>query len=88
MEKATFSQHNEMVDFAAPGSSIVSTTAFGKGGISWLEIPVVSANIDVRMMALSPPPTNFGVQGPIVLCPDLGVEKCPGGGGQVCLIER
>lgn len=87
-EKSEFSQYNNMVDFTAPGSSILSTTAIGKGGIAWLEIPSSPKDINIRIMGMSPLPQG-GLKGPLVLCPNLGdVSKCRGGGRHICVIER
>jgi len=73
----------------APGSDILSTTAIGKGGLTWLEISSSGAEFSLRLMELSPVPRRSVGSGQILLCPNLGQSICRGnGGGHICLIER
>lgn len=78
---AKFSQHNEYVDFAAPGVGIKSTAPPS----SLLKISD-SNNEDIRanMLANSATPGS-GKSGHLVNC-WRGRYKCPGGCGQICII--
>lgn len=88
--KAGFSSFNSQVDLAAPGQGVLSTIPLAEGGVATivnLDDPN-DAGVTGSIMAESPSPPESGVSGELVDCPDLGKEKCPGGGGHICLIER
>ena len=79
---ATFSQQNSQVELAAPGVAVRSTVPMGTG--SEESLSVGTTGYEVTGMAGSPNATGTG---PLVDC-GLGTSACPGGGGQVCLIQR
>lgn len=79
---ATFSQQNSQVELAAAGVTVKSTLPMGAGSNE-------SASVDgagYEVVGLEGSPTATGT-GSLVDC-GLGTSACPGGGGQVCLIER
>jgi serine protease len=79
---ATFSQQNAYVELAAPGVHVLSSVPVGEGHAA--SATVDGSNLVVENMAHSP----LGeASGPLVNC-GLGDAPCPGGGGQVCLIQR
>jgi len=79
---ASFSQQNSQVELAAPGVAVRSTVVTGTGSEESLTIG--SFGYEVTAMQDSPDATGTG---PLVDCGD-GSSTCPGGGGQVCLIQR
>ncbi|HUG99941.1 MAG TPA: S8 family serine peptidase [Gammaproteobacteria bacterium] len=79
---ATFSQQNDAVELAAPGVAVRSTVPMGTGTEE--SLAVGGTTYEVVGMDGSP---NASDTGPLVDC-DLGKSTCPGGGGQVCLIQR
>ena len=79
---ASFSQQNDAVEIAAPGVSVRSTVPMGTG--SEASVTVGSDGYAGIGMDGSP---NGNASGPLVDC-GLGTSACPGGGGQVCLIQR
>ena len=79
---ATFSQQNSQVEIGAAGVGVKSTLPMGLGTDE-------SATVDgtsYEVIALTDSASGTG-SGPLVDCGD-GSSTCPGGGGQVCLIER
>jgi len=40
------------------------------------------------LLEFSPPLPSEGLSGVLVECPNLGGDVCPGGGGQICVLER
>jgi serine protease len=79
---ATFSQQNSQVELAAPGVAVRSTVPMGTGTEESLSVGLTG--YEVTGMDGSP---NASGTGPLVDC-GLGTSACPGGGGQVCLIQR
>jgi serine protease len=79
---ASFSQRNSQVELAAPGVAVRSTVPEGTGTEESLSVGTNA--YEVVGMEGSPHATDTG---PLVDC-GLGTSACPGGGGQVCLIER
>lgn len=79
---ASFSQRNSQVELAAPGVAVRSTVPTGTGTEE--SLAVGSASYEVVGMEGTPNATGTG---PLVNC-GLGTSACPGGGGQVCLLER
>ncbi len=79
---AGFSQRNSQVELAAPGVAVRSTVPMGTGTEESLAVGL--QGFEVVGMEGSPDGTGTG---PLVDC-GLGTSSCPGGGGQVCLIER
>jgi serine protease len=79
---ATFSQQNDAVELAAPGVAVRSTVPMGTGTEE--SLAVAGTTYEVVGMDGSPNATGTG---PLVDC-GLGTSACPGGGGQVCLIQR
>lgn len=79
---ATFSQQNSQVELAAPGVAVRSTVPMGTGTEE--SLTVGTTTYEVVGMDGSPDATGTG---PLVDC-GLGTSACPGGGGQVCLIQR
>jgi subtilisin family serine protease len=79
---ATFSQQNSQVELAAPGVAVRSTVPMGTG--SEESLSVGTTGYEVVGMDGSPNATGTG---PLVDC-GIGTSACPGGGGQVCLIQR
>jgi subtilisin family serine protease len=84
--RAPFSQYNSQVDLSAPGVGILSTVPTMLGGLSTLSVPGRGAVL-LKKMAYSVNPSFGGVSGPLANC-GQGTGPCPGGSGQVCLIER
>jgi serine protease len=79
---ASFSQRNSQVELAAPGVAVRSTVPMGTGTEE--SLAVGGATYEVVGMDGTP---NASGAGPLVDC-GLGTAACPGGGGQVCLIQR
>jgi serine protease len=79
---ASFSQRNNQVELAAPGVAVRSTVPMKTGTNE--SLAVGGTTYEVVGMEGSP---NGSGTGPLVNC-GLGTSPCPGGGGQVCLIER
>ena len=79
---APFSQRNKKVELAAPGVGVLSTMPRGLGYA--VQVKVGRTSFDAIPMLGSP---NKSGRGPLVDCA-LGDQPCPGGGGQICLIER
>lgn len=79
---AAFSQQNSQVELAAPGAAVRSTVPMGTGSEESLSVGLTG--YEVTGMDGSPNATGTG---PLVDC-GLGTSACPGGGGQVCLIQR
>ncbi|HKZ52520.1 MAG TPA: S8 family serine peptidase, partial [Candidatus Acidoferrales bacterium] len=79
---ASFSQQNDQVELAAPGVAVRSTVPTGTGKEESLTVDSVA--YEAVGMEGSPNATGTG---PLVDC-GLGTTACPGGGGQVCLIQR
>lgn len=79
---APFSQRNKEIELAAPGVGVLSTTPRRMGYN--VEVKVGNTSYDGIPMLGSP--SRKG-RGPLVDC-GLGDATCPGGGGQICLIER
>lgn len=79
---AAFSQQNSQVELAAPGAAVRSTVPMGTGTEESLSVGLTG--YEVTGMDGSPNATGTGS---LVDC-GLGTSACPGGGGQVCLIQR
>lgn len=79
---ASFSQQNDQVELAAPGVAVRSTVIPGTGAEE--SLTVGTTGYEVVAMQDS---ANATGTGPLVDC-GLGTSACPGGGGQVCLIQR
>jgi subtilisin family serine protease len=79
---ASFSQQNSDVELAAPGVAVRSTLPRGTGKEESLAV----GSTGYEAIALDGSPDDDG-SGPLVNC-GLGTSDCPGGGGQVCLIQR
>lgn len=79
---ADFSQQNDQVELSAPGVAVRSTVVTGTGTEESLSVGTDA--YEVTGMQGSPDATGTG---PLVDC-GLGTSTCPGGGGQVCLIQR
>jgi serine protease len=86
LARAAFSQVNSQIDLAAPGVDILSTVPTGKGGVTTLAVQGRAAAL-LQLMIYSVNPRSGGVSGPLIDC-GQGSTTCPGGGGQVCLIQR
>jgi subtilisin family serine protease len=83
---ADFSQKNSAVELAAPGVTVRSTVPMRTGTNE--RATVNGTDYEVVGMEGSPPtdPNNHPT-GPLVRC-GFGTSDCPGGSGQVCLIQR
>lgn len=79
---ASFSQKNDQVEIAAPGVGVRSTVPMGTGS----EASVSVGTQGFEGIGMDGSPTG-SASGPLVDC-GLGTSACPGGGGQVCLIQR
>lgn len=88
LEKARFSQYNDMVDFAAPGVDILSTLPLGQGSLAYFEVDGSSLTIQAKLLQYSVDTPDGGTRGTLTFCPNLGKDPCPGDGGHVCVIER
>jgi subtilisin family serine protease len=75
---ASFSQQTNQVELAGPGVSVLSSVPMGTGQTASVD------NLHASAMdgSLEGSPTGL-----LVDC-GLGTSACPGGGGQVCLIQR
>ncbi len=80
---ASFSQRNDQVELAAAGVGVLSTVPRGSG----LESSASAGGTDYESVAMDGSPYSAGATGPLTDC-GLGTSACPGGGGQVCLIQR
>lgn len=81
---ADFSQKNAAVELAAPGVGVLSTVPMGMG----FNVSVTDNSDGAGFEAAAMQGTTTGTaSGTLVDC-GLGESTCPGGGGQVCLIER
>lgn len=89
LKVAPYSNHNSAVDFAAPGSDILSTGIPGSSGISVLDIEKTSSDISIELMDWSPLPPKKGISGKLILC-EQGTNStiCQGPGDHICVIER
>ena len=86
LQRSVFSQYNEMVDIAAPGSSILSTFP---ANLTNAAIVQGAANAySASMIYGSPMPPSNEIEGQLVFCRDYGKDTCDGPGGHVCLIQR
>ncbi len=79
---ASFSQQNSAVEIAAPGVGILSTVPTGTG----LDTAFTVNGAEYAAAAMDESPAG-NATGTLVNC-GLGTSACPGGGGQVCLIQR
>lgn len=79
---ASFSQQNSQVEVSGPGVAVRSTVIPGTGTEESLSVGTTT--YEVTGMDGTPSATGTG---PLVDCGD-GSATCPGGGGQVCLIQR
>jgi subtilisin family serine protease len=79
---ASFSQQNDQVELAAPGVAVRSTVPMWTGS----EESATVNGVAYEVTALDGSPDASGA-GPLVDC-GRATSACPGGGGQVCLIER
>jgi len=79
---ASFSQQNDQVELSAPGVAVRSTVPVGHG----LESTVTAGTSEILANGMdgSPAGTSVGI---LVDC-GIGDSTCPGGGGQICLIQR
>ncbi|HEX6930213.1 MAG TPA: S8 family serine peptidase, partial [Gammaproteobacteria bacterium] len=78
----TSSQRNDEVDLAAPAVLVRSTVPMGTGS----DATVTAGGNGFAGIGMEGSPTGSAT-GPLVDC-GLGASACPGGGGQVCLIQR
>lgn len=81
-QHAAFSQQNRSVELAAPGVAVRSTVVPGTGFDERLAVDGTA----YEAAALIGSASATG-SGPLVSC-GIGDMPCPGGSGQVCLIER
>lgn len=79
---ADFSQQTNQVELSAPGVGVRSTVPTGTGS----EASVSVGSSGFNGIAMEGSPTG-SASGTLVDC-GLGESACPGGGGQVCLIQR
>jgi subtilisin family serine protease len=79
---ASFSQQNNAVEISGPGVGVRSTVPMGTGS----EASVSVGSDGYVGIGMDGSPTG-SASGSLVDC-GLGESTCPGGGGQVCLIER
>lgn len=79
---ASFSQQNSEVEISGPGVGVQSTVPMGMG--SDASVSVGSNSYTGLAMEGSP---NGSPSGTLVDC-GMGESACPGGGGQICLIQR
>ena len=79
---ASFSQQNDQVEIAAPGVSVRSSVPMGTGSEASVGIGTDSW-VGIGMDGSA----TGSASGALVDC-GLGTSACPGGGGQVCLIQR
>jgi subtilisin family serine protease len=79
---ADFSQQNSQVELAAPGVTVRSTVPTGTG----TEESASVGGVGYEVVGMDGSPNATG-SGSLVDC-GLGTSTCPGGGGQVCLIQR
>jgi subtilisin family serine protease len=80
---ADFSQRNSAVELAAPGVTVRSTVPTGTGTN---ESVTVNSTTSYEVVGMDGSPEASG-SGALVDC-SRGTSPCPGGGDQVCLIER
>jgi subtilisin family serine protease len=86
LQRSIFSQYNENVDIAAPGSTILSTVPLSKTNALTL-YGKNNRTYDGAVMIGSVIPQE-GLEGSLVVCDNYGLDECDGPGGHVCLIER
>ncbi|HEX6928493.1 MAG TPA: S8 family serine peptidase, partial [Gammaproteobacteria bacterium] len=79
---ADFSQQNDQVELSGPGVLVLSTVPMGTGS----EATVTVGTDGFAGIGMEGSP-NGNATGPLVDC-GIGASACPGGGGQVCLIQR
>ena len=79
---AAFSQQTDQVELSGPGVLVRSTVPMGTGS----EASVAVGSDGYAGIGMEGSPTGSAT-GPLVDC-GLGSSACPGGGGQVCLIQR
>lgn len=79
---ADFSQQTNQVELAAPGVLVRSSVPMGTGS----EASVTVGTTGIAGIGMEGSPTGTA-SGTLVDC-GLGESACPGGGGQVCLIQR
>ena len=79
---ADFSQQNDQVELAAPGVAVLSSVPVGTG--SEVTVNVGGTAYEGQGMEGSPQGSSIGT---LVDC-GTAESTCPGGGGQVCLIQR
>ncbi|MDX1444218.1 MAG: S8 family serine peptidase [Gammaproteobacteria bacterium] len=79
---ASFSQQNDQVEISGPGVGVKSTVPMGTGS----EASVTVDGSSYSGIPMEGSPEGSG-SGPLVDC-GIGDSTCPGGGGQVCLIQR
>ena len=79
---ADFSQQNNAVEISGPGVNVKSTVPMGTGS----EASVTVDGTGYSGLAMEGSPEG-SASGPLVDC-GTGESTCPGGGGQVCLIQR
>ena len=87
LARASFSQHNDKVDIAAPGEGILSSVPVGTGDVAFLSFDN-GKDFSGAFMQYSTMPPSGGLSGELVVCSDFGASVCEGDGGHVCLIER
>jgi serine protease len=86
LQRSVFSQYNEMVDIAAPGSSILST--FPSNLTNAALIQGTANAYSASMIYGSPMPASDDIKGELVFCRDYGKDTCDGPGDHICLIQR
>lgn len=79
---ASFSQQNNAVEISGPGVGVKSSVPMGTGS----EASVTVNGSGFSGLAMEGTPEG-SASGPLVDC-GIGDSACPGGGGQVCLIQR
>lgn len=86
MDRASFSNYNDMVDISAPGVDVLSTTISAGIEISMSSGDTVSA----ELMAGSPDLSDFNTDWTDLEVVDCGLafDTCDDATGKVCLIER
>lgn len=86
LRRSAFSQHNRMVDIAAPGAHVLSTFAPDMTNAAAVQAP--NRTYVASLILGTGTPGADGISGALVPCPDYGLATCPGPGGHVCLVER
>jgi serine protease len=86
LQRSVFSQYNNLVDIAAPGSTILSTFPNNETNAAIIKTP--TGAYSASTMIGSSAPSSGGLVGSIVFCRGYGKNVCDGPGGHICLIQR